>query len=340
MDKQDFYGKFGFSRRWKDFPDYIIGITKEIWEDRGVETLNHYYSEDIPVRSPMGVQRGNQAVIASTMATIHEFPDRQLFGEDVIWSEHETGLLSSHRLLTTATHGNDGAFGKASNKRFTIYVIADCAARKDTIFDEWLIRDYGGMVRQFGMKPDDFARMLIEAEGGPENCRKPFTPQIDVAGAYKGTGNDNEWGGRYAATLTKIMEKDFAAISRSYDRAVIGQYAGASQRISHGPVTQFWVALRSAFPNAEFRIHHQIGMDAGMLPPRAAVRWSLEGRHEGQGAFGPPTGAHVHVMGICHAEFGPFAGPGQDSPTVRREWALYDEIAIWKQILMQTGDFK
>ena len=29
----------GFSNRWKDFPDYIIGITKEIWEDRGVGTL-------------------------------------------------------------------------------------------------------------------------------------------------------------------------------------------------------------------------------------------------------------------------------------------------------------
>ena len=41
----------GFSNRWKDFPDYIIGITKEIWEDRGVGTLNHYYAPDIPVRT-------------------------------------------------------------------------------------------------------------------------------------------------------------------------------------------------------------------------------------------------------------------------------------------------
>ena len=61
----------GFSNRWDDFPHYIIGITKEIWEDRGIATLDHYYSEDIPVRSPLGVQRGNKAVIASTMATCH-----------------------------------------------------------------------------------------------------------------------------------------------------------------------------------------------------------------------------------------------------------------------------
>ncbi len=34
----------GFSQRWKDFPDYIIGITKEIWEDRGIATLHQYYA--------------------------------------------------------------------------------------------------------------------------------------------------------------------------------------------------------------------------------------------------------------------------------------------------------
>ncbi len=73
-----------------------------------------------------------------------------------------------------------------------------------------------------------------------------------------------------------------------------------------------------------------------MLPPRAAIRWSLDGKHEGPGAFAEPTGAHVHVMGICHAEFGPY---GEQPPTVRREWALFDEIAIWKQILMQMGEF-
>jgi len=77
----------GFSQKFKDFPDYIIGITKEIWEDRGVGTLHDYYAEDIVVRSPMGIQRGNAQVMASTMATINEFPDRELFADDVIWSD-------------------------------------------------------------------------------------------------------------------------------------------------------------------------------------------------------------------------------------------------------------
>jgi len=66
----------GFSDRFKDFPDYIIGITKEIWEDRGIATLHEYYTPDIPVRSPGSVVVGNQGVIAATMATLAEFPDR------------------------------------------------------------------------------------------------------------------------------------------------------------------------------------------------------------------------------------------------------------------------
>jgi hypothetical protein len=67
-----------------------------------------------------------------------------------------------------------------------------------------------------------------------------------------------------------------------------------------------------------------------MMPPRAAVRWSLTGRHSGWGAFGPPTGADVYLLGLTHAEFGPWG--------LRREWTLFDETAIWKQILLHTGD--
>lgn len=324
----------GFNPKWKDFPDYIIGITKEIWEDRGVETLNHYYAPNIPVRSPMGVAVGNQATIAATMATINEFPDRELLGEDVIWSgDDDVGYLSSHRLLTKATHSRDGQFGPATGKQWVVRVIADCAAKEDTIYDEWLIRDYGGIVRQLGMDPETYAAGLIEKEGGPGNAKPVFTPAIDVAGDYKGTGNDNPWGQRYADILTRIMDKDFTTISRDYDRAVIGEYAGATTSYGREGVDKFWVGLRSSFPNATFKIHHQIGMDGNMLSPRAAIRWSLDGIHDGWGSFGAPSGAPVHVMGMCHAEFGPY---GTDGVGLRREFALYDEIAIWKQILMHS----
>ena len=89
-----------FDQRFTDPPSYILGITKEIWEDSNVERLRKYYTPDIPVRSPDGCVVGNEAVIAATSATLEEFPDRQLLGEDVIWSEDgQGGFFSSHRII-------------------------------------------------------------------------------------------------------------------------------------------------------------------------------------------------------------------------------------------------
>jgi len=331
----------GFSQQWRDFPDYIIGVTEEIWEKRGVETLERSYAPDIPVRTPMGITRGNRPVIASTMATLHEFPDRQLFGEDVIWcGDAEAGFLSSHRILSTATHAADGAFGPATGRRFQVRIIADCAAREDTIYDEWLVRDYGGIVRQLGLDPRVYAATLIEREGGPERCSKPFTPDVDEAGEYRSAGNADERGECYASIVTRLMNGEFDLVPEHYDRAVQVEYPGAVSGLSHDAVSRFWLGLRSAFPTAEFRIHHRIGMPGGMLSPRAALRWSLDGVHEGWGTFGEPSGATVHVMGMAHAEFGPFVERGSVRDTsIRREFVLYDEVAIWKQILMQRPAF-
>jgi len=315
----------GFSNRWTDFPDYIIGITKEIWEDRGIATLHDYYASDIPVRSPGSVVTGNQGVIAATMATLAEFPDRTLYGEDVIWSgSPEEGMLSSHRLHSTATHANDGVYGKATGKQLKYRIIADCHAINNQINDEWLIRDQGAIVRQLGWDPKDYAADLIAREGGPENCVKPFTPAIDVPGPYKGKGNDNEWGVKLADILTRIMGADMAVIPEVYDRAAQLEYPGGVSGLSFGDADEFWMGLRASFPNAKFTIEHQIGRDDPMMPPRAAIRWGLHGKHEGWGSFGTPTGAEVYIMGATHAEFGPWG--------LRREYTLFDETAIWKQI--------
>ena len=320
----------GFSNRWKDFPDYIIGITKEIWEDRGIATLHHYYSPDIVVRSPASVVIGNEKVIGATMATLAEFPDRTLLGEDVIWSgTPEEGMLSSHRILSTATHTADGVYGPASGKKLQYRIIADCHAINDQINDEWLIRDQTAIVIQIGWEAIAYAADLIAREGGLDKATMPLTPATDQPGPYKGRGNDNAWGQRYADILNRIMGADMAAIPAEYDRAVQSEYPGGVTGHGHGPVDQFWMGLRASFPDATFTIDHQIGRDDDMMPPRAALRWALRGKHDGWGYFGAPTGAEVYVLGISHAEFGPWG--------LRREYALFDETAIWKQILLQTG---
>ena len=275
----------GFDPRWKDFPDYIIGITREIWEERKIATLHHYYSDDIVVRSPGSLVVGNQDVIGATMATLAEFPNRTLLGEDVIWSgSPEEGMLSSHRIISTATHLGDGVYGKASGKKLQYRIIADCHAINNQINDEWLIRDQGAIVRQMGWDPADYARNLITREGGPKECVRPFTPAIDQPGPYKGKGNDNEWGAKYADILARLMNADMSAIEAEYDRACQLAYPGGVAGCSWSDADRFWMGLRASFPSAEFKIEHQIGRDDPMMPPRAALRWSLHGTHDGWGA--------------------------------------------------------
>ncbi|KIT14646.1 ester cyclase [Jannaschia aquimarina] len=319
--------------RWADIPAYVIGVTKEIWEDRGVHTLTRYYAPAIVVRSPASVVVGNDEVIGATLATLAEFPDRQLLAEDVIWCDvplaRGGGHLSSHRLISTATHTGDGVYGPASGRTFRYRILADCHITGTCIDDEWLVRDQGAIVRQMGQTPQDFAADLIEREGGAEHCVKPLTPERDVPGPYTGRGNTDPWGARLAEALERIMAADLRVIPEIWDRGAELAYPGGATGHGHGDADRFWTRLRAAFPKAEFRIHHVIGREDPLMAPRAAVRWSLWGRHSGWGGFGRPTGAMVYVMGITQAEFGPRG--------LRREWTLYDEVAIWKQIHLHAA---
>lgn len=320
----------GFSNRFTDFPGYVLGITKEIWEDRGVGArLKDYYAPDVIVRSSRGVEVGEPATTRATLSTLAEMPDRQLLGEDVIWcGTEEQGMLSSHRLLSVATHAG-GAFGPPSGVRLSYRVIADCWARDGQIHDEWLLRDNGAIIRQLGSEPRDWAQREVDAGRG-----HVFTPAADVLGPYTGRGDPGEWGALYQGLLERLMAAEFSVIPVHWDRACELAHPGGGSGHGWAAADQFWLGLRASFPSAEFRVHHVIGREDPSMPPRAAIRWSLDGLHDGWGVFGAPTGRPVHVMGISHAEFGPYGREaGGSRGTVRREYVLYDEAAIWMQIL-------
>jgi len=314
----------GFDPRFTDLPHYILECTAMIWEGRQIAALDWHYDDDLLVRTPAGISRGNAAGKANTMATLAEFPDRQLLGEDVIWCGNEDdGFLSSHRIVSTATH-RGGIFGAASDRQLTFRTIADTFCRNNRVSDEWLIRDNAAIARQLGGTAREAARASMLAG----DTAMPLTPETDIAGPYTGTGNEDEWCLRHAELLRRIMAADFAAVTHCYDRACHLSLPGGRDVHGHDAADRFWLGLRSAFPSAVFTIDHRIGRTDALLSPRSAIRWSLTGRHDGWGHFGRPTGARVHVMGVSHAEFGPRG--------LRRETTLFDEVAIWKQILLQT----
>ena len=63
-------------------------------------------------------------------------------------------------------------------------------------------------------------------------------------------------------------------------------------------------------------------------PVRLSAGRSM-GTHEGEGRYGAPSGADIHIMGISQCEFGPDG--------LLREWVLIDDTAVWKQVLLHTG---
>ena len=313
-----------FDPKYENLPDYILKCTAQIWEGRDIAALDWHYSENLVVRTPAGISQGNSIGKANTMATLTEFPDRQLLGEDVIWcGDDEQGFLSSHRIVSTATH-RGGVFGPTTSIKVIFRTIADTFCHGNRVWDEWLIRDNGAIATQLGETAQEAAQALIDSG----DLAFPLTPKTDILGPYTGAGNNNEWGQKHAEILQKIMLTEFGVIEDAYDRACHLAYPCGVEAHGIDAVKAFFIGLRSAFPYADFKIEHQIGRHDAMFGPRSAIRWSLTGKHEGYGRYGAPTGAEVHVMGVSHVEFGPWG--------LRRETTLIDDIAIWKQILLQT----
>jgi predicted ester cyclase len=153
----------GFDPRFTDLPDYILKCTAQIWEGRDIDALDWHYGDDLIVRTPAGISRGNAAGKANTMATLSEFPDRQLLGEDVIWcGDDQSGFLSSHRIVSTATH-RGGAFGPATGRQVTFRTIADTYCRDNRVWDEWLIRDNAAIAVQLGQTAKSAAQAVIDS---------------------------------------------------------------------------------------------------------------------------------------------------------------------------------
>ena len=318
----------GFGKKYKDFPDYILKITKQIWEGKDVESIGEFYTDNIPVRSPFGITYGNKPVIEATYNTLKEFPNRQLLGEDVIWNGNDDiGYHSSHRILSKGTHLGDGFYGKPTGKDIFYRVIADCACKNNQVYDEWIVRDQGAMVRQIGYSPKEFAQIMIDKEGGLKKAKKLFDKsEIKPSDYHPEDIRINSAGEKYSKILNSVFEEGYDF--RDYNRASNIYWPG--NRLGHGreDVAKFWNSLKNIFTEIKFSIEHVGYLDEPIKNPRASIRWFLEGMHSNDSEdYGKKTNSKLFIMGINHVEL--------NKDGIIREWVLFDEVAIWKQLLMK-----
>jgi predicted ester cyclase len=314
-----------FSQQFKTPEQYIIDITYKIWEGRAVGRIRDWYAADGPVRSPHGVTNSVEAVVQSTLETLHEFPDRQLLPEDIIIADTTEGFLSSHRVRSTATHSGDGFFGLATNRPIMMLTIADCLCQNNQVVEEWLVRDQAGMALQLGHDPVELGKGLGEKKPevyriGNESMTKRWADPngLTIIGS-------NEISDRIIKTYDAIWnDKNLNIMEENYDRAI--RFEGPTGHLSYGRFRtgNFFENILASIPNGRFQPHHIIVQQETEKAVRVALRWSYCGSHIGRGRYGAPTGVPLALLGISHFEL--------RQGRIVNEWMLVDETAIYAQI--------
>ncbi|MBV7338485.1 ester cyclase [Chloroflexi bacterium TSY] len=320
-----------FSSEFQTPEQYIIDITYRIWEERGVGRIRDWYADQCPVRTPHGVTDSAEAVVANTLATLHEFPDRELLPEDVIIGDKPSGFYSSHRVRSVATHQGDGSFGAATNRPITMLTIADCLCRDNQVVEEWLVRDQAGIARQLGLDPvvHGKAAGISNPEAyaiGNEAMQQRWA---DLHGLT--IEGDESIAHRIIDTYDAMWNgKNLNIMTTGYDRALRFEGPAAALCYSRIQAGNIFFSIMSSIPNGRFDPHHAIVRQQPEKPIRVALRWSYCGTHIGTGRYGSPTGSPLALLGISHFEL-------RDGLIVN-ECMLIDETAIYAQIAAYQVD--
>ena len=340
-----------------DIVDFILGITFEIWERRGVEKIHRYYAPDVEVFSLEGLISGAQAMVDGTRSTLDAFPDRLLIGENVVWSgDRESGFYSSHRITSPMTNLGRSPFGPASGRRVHITNIADCVVENGVITREWLLRDNLSLVRQLGIDEAEAARGLsvrldsrsrdrLQAEAlrvrgaeaiaapddrsnpGPAEPPDPSDPH-PTAAEMKPAGRDGSFDPeRFAGhLLTSLWDsgearraKDLYAPYAVLHRSPVERYSGRDSVLAH------YGHLQRAFGNPRISLDHVACQPFASGGWDIAVRWALAGQHADTFAGSVATRKPVFVFGASHWRIA--AG------RIVAEWTVFDQLAVLGQLL-------
>ncbi len=317
----------GFDPTYTDIVDYILKITHEIWEERGIGVIYDTYDEGITLHSGASTIHGINSVISGTLETLHAFPDRRLVGEAVIWSaEQTTKFYTSHRIGSTATNLGLSAFGQPTGKRAFFRTIADCVVSANKIEEEWLVRDNLHLIQQLGYDPVTLAK---QAKKYSLNAlpHVPFVAENRV-GQYRPApvGDDaptdsaallynlfqHVWNGRYINEVGTYYHPT-ATLNGICDQLYRGVAA----------IQTYLINLFASVPQGVVQVE-RITSNPGEEGDAVAVRWRLTGLHLGNGFFGPASGKPVNILGISHFSI--------QGGKISQEWTVFDGFDVLCQI--------
>jgi SnoaL-like polyketide cyclase len=324
----------GFDPVYRDFVDYIMRCTHRIWEEKNIGLCRTHYGDDCTMHTLAGPAVGAETVVQGTIGALAMSSDRQVIGEDVIWSADDDGrLYSSHRITSQMTHmGDDAMLGAATMRPINVTTIADCACRENRIVEEWLVRDNWRAVAQIGGDPWAVAQMQAAAdrEGDPARhdwrkvAMKVVHEQADcvIPGGHPA---------QLPATLLRAaLRNDFYG-DAAEALSVAAEVRWPSNR--HGFGRGYWIGcvtqLRAMLHDPAFRLEH---IAARPLPGddiAVSIRWSMTGAHHGAGLWGPATGRDILIMAVSHYRL--------RGGLIVEDVTVFDELAVLRQIAGGLG---
>ncbi len=325
----------GFEDKFVDIVNYIVRITHEIWEEKGIGRIYDSYAHNVLIHTADGQTYGRDKVIADSMKTMSAFPDVRLYADDVIWcGNDQDGFHSSHRIVWVAHNTGYSIYGPPTGRRVVRQGIAHCFVKENRVVEEWICRDELALIRQLGfdehelackMAAQDAARGINSPKPLPQGELERLRGQLPPAAMppKNKTGFDVEdfvrrsfheiWNWRL---LNKVNEY--------YAPTYLCQTSTNRKLYGLGDLKAYILALLAAFPDAVMNVDHICWLGNEQDGYRVATRWTLQGTHQGPGVYGEPTGKRISLMGITHQTI-------QDGKFVR-EWTSFDEFALLKQL--------
>lgn len=332
----------GFDPIYTDIVDYIVRCTHRIWDERDVGLIYTHYTHNCVVYHATGTIYNREDVVHDTIKRMFMLPERRGMATQVIWNGNEDdGFYTSHLVTGTGRHTQPGIYGKPTGRTFVARTIADCMIYENMIYREWLVVDSMAQVKQIG----------LDAQAYAENLARPYFEKGLLA---VDMGENRRLIGQYppeTAPDTEIANTDlerevlewlheihnkrmFGKIREVYAPTV--QYHGPLMKelYGHGAVTHQTVGLYATVPDGFYMPQHICSVPCEEGGTKVAVRWLIEGHHQGWGVMeelGAPTGKRVQIMGMSHFHI--------KNGRIVDEWTNYDEMSVLMQIkLDQMAD--
>ncbi|MEV5037883.1 ester cyclase [Peribacillus frigoritolerans] len=323
----------GFDPEYNNIVDYIVKITRQIWKEKDIGLIYDTYSTSISVHKGLINSHGVNEVISGTLQTLHAFPDRKGLGWSVIWSgDDEAGFFTSHRGRSVATNLGDSLYGPATGKKVMFRTSADCMILNNKIYEEWLVMDTYHLVLQLGLDPVEFAKKMAKSTqklapaiqfGFKETAETGLPPKL-----FTPSSDEFEIGEFMQLVFNRIWaRRSFNFVREYYEENAVVHYVCNKDVIGVSEIQGMFMSLFASIPNGKVILErvtcNRRGSDSDW---DVAVRWRIQGVHEGTGYFGAPSGKAIDIAGISHYKI--------RNEKISEEWLLFDGMEVLRQIYL------